>query len=181
MSTSVNGNEPLSSQDRTKGLAEGVTIPAATARHSVLVGPGDTIPIIRPPPPPNFPYTFAGSTANFNVTYESTLPEGEAALADAILGRCEQDLSQLRNIFGGVSAGPFSVFIDQGTPGQRGTPGAYHLGCGGTAIYCNVDYETDGDLANFLNCAEVAEVLMNNQSKGWNCAWSAGEGLSRVL
>jgi hypothetical protein len=36
-------------------------------------------------------------------------------------------------------------------------------------------------LANFLNCAEVDEVLMAAQAKGWNCGASAGEGLSRVL
>jgi hypothetical protein len=39
----------------------------------------------------------------------------------------------------------------------------------------------DGDLANFLNCAEVSEVLMAAQAEGWNCGASAGEGLSRVL
>jgi hypothetical protein len=98
MSTSVNVNEPLSPQDRTRGLAEGGTIPAATARHSVLIGPGGTIPLIRPPPP-NFVYTFAGSTADFDVAYDNTLKSEGQALADAILGRCEQDLSQLRSIF----------------------------------------------------------------------------------
>ena len=178
MSTSVNGNEPLSPQDRTRGLAESGTISAATAPHSVLIGPGGTIPIIRPPPP-NFVYTFAGSTADFDVAYDTTLRSEGQALADAILGRCEQDLSQLRSIFGGVSAGRFSVFIDPVPPAQK--PYAYHFGCAGTEIHCVVDYATDGDLANFLNCAEVAEVLMADQAKGWNCGASAGEGLSRVL
>jgi hypothetical protein len=55
------------------------------------------------------------------------------------------------------------------------------VGCAGTELYCIVDYRTDGDLANFLNCAEVDEVLMAAQAKGWNCGASTGEGLSRVL
>jgi hypothetical protein len=139
------------------------------------------MPIIRPPPPPISVYTFAGSTANFDVAYENTLNSGGQALADAILGRCEQDLSQLRSIFGGVSTGRFSVFIDAGTPGQPGTPGAWHATCAATEIHCVVDYAVDGDLANFLNCAEVDEVLMALHAKGWNCGTSAGEGLSRVL
>jgi hypothetical protein len=151
-------------------------VPAATARHSVLIGPGGTMPIIRPPPAV---YTLAGSTANFDVAYDNN--SGGQALADAILGSCEQDLSQLRSFFGGVSTGRFSVFIDAGTPGQPGTPGAWHVTCADTDIHCVVDYAVDGDLANFLNCAEVDEVLMAVQAKGWNCGGSAGEGLSRVL
>src|SRR6266436_1402247 len=118
MSTSVDGNEPLSPQDRTRGLAEGGTMPAATARHSVLIEPSGVIPLITPP---HYTYTFAGSTADFDVAYDNTLRSEGQALADAILGRCEQDLSQLRSFFGGVSAGRFSVFIDPGTFG------AYHF------------------------------------------------------
>jgi hypothetical protein len=172
MSTKVDVHEPLSPQDRTGGLAEGGTIPAATARHSVLIEPGGVIPLI---PPPHFVYTLAGSTADFDVAFDSTLRSEGQALADAILGRCEQDLSQLRSFFGGVSAGRFSVFIDPGTFG------AYHFSCAGTEIHCAAYSGMDGDLENFLNCAEVDEVLMAAQAKGWNCGASAGEGLSRVL
>jgi hypothetical protein len=93
MSTSVNVNEPLSPQDRTRGLAEGGTIPAATACHSVLIEPGGVIPLISPP---HIVYTFGGNTADFDVAYDTTLRSEGQALADAILGRCEQDLSQLR-------------------------------------------------------------------------------------
>jgi hypothetical protein len=150
------------------------TVPAATARHSVLIQPGGAIPIVRPPLPPAV-YTFAGSTADFDVAFDSTLGSVGQPLADAILGRCEQDLSQLRSFFGGVSAGRFSVFIDPGPPS------AWHRNCAAREIHCDVNYAVDGDLANFLNCAEVDEVLMAGQAKGWNCGASAGEGLSRVL
>ena len=168
MSTSVNVNEPVSPHDR-RARAEGGTISTTTARHSVLVEPGGVIPHIPFPLPPAV-YVLAGSTANFEVAYDNTLRSEGQALADAILGRCEQDLSQLRSFFGGASAGPFSIFIDPGTFG------AYHFSCAGTEIHCAAF-----DLENFLNCAEVDEVLMAAQAKGWNCGASAGEGLSRVL
>jgi len=167
MSTSANVNEPLSTQDRTRGLAEG-------AHHSVLVEPGGAIPRLPFPPPPAV-YTLAGRTVNFDVAYDNTLRSEGQALADAILGRCEQDLSQLRSFFGGVSAGRFTVLIDPGTFG------AYHASCAATEIHCAAYGGMDGDLENFLTCAEVDEVLMAVQAKGWNCGASAGEGLSRVL
>ena len=129
MSTNVNANEPLSPQDWTRGLAEGGTIPAATAHHSVLIEPGGAIPLTAPAPAA---YTLRGSTTDFNVSYDTTLGSAGQALADAILGRCEQDLSQFRSFFGGVSAGRFSVFIDPGTFG------AYHAGCAATEIHCAV-------------------------------------------
>lgn len=142
--------------------------PAAT----VLIEPGGAIPLSAPAPAA---YTLRGSTANFDVSYDTTLGPNGQALADAILGRCEQDLGQLRSFFGGVSTGRFSVFVDPGTFG------AYHYGCAATGIHCAAYNATDGDLETFLNCAEVGEVLMAAQAKGWNCGASAGEGLSRVL
>jgi hypothetical protein len=163
MSTSVNGNEPPISQDQTKGLAEGGTMPAATAPARVLIQPSGAVPIVRPPPPPAV-YTLVGSTANFEVAFDS--PLRGVALAEAILGRCEHNLSQLRGFFGGVSAASrFSVFIDPGKPGIP-APSAYHAICADTEIHCVVDSATDGDRANFLNCAEVDEVLMAAQLRG---------------
>lgn len=172
MSMSLSVNEPLSPQDPTRGLAEGGTIPVAIARHSVLIEPGGAIPLNAPAPAA---YTLRGSTGDFDVSYDTTLGSDGQALADAILGHCEQDLSQLRSFFGAGSTGRFSVFIDPGTFG------AYHSGCAATVIHCAAYNATDGDLENFLNCAEVDEVLMAVQAKGWNCGASAGEGLSRVL
>jgi hypothetical protein len=131
------------------------------------------MPLIAPSPAA---YVLRGSTANFDVSYDDALGANGPALADAILAQCEQDLAKLRGFFGGVTTtGRFSIFID---PGAHG---AYHYGCAGTGIHCYAYNATDGDLENFLNCAEVAEVLMAAQAKGWNCMSSAGEGLSRVL
>jgi len=169
MATSVNVNEPLSPHDRT--IVEDGTISAATAR--VLIEPHGAIPRI---PHPAAVYTLQGSTANFDVAFDASLKSEGQALAEAILGRCEQDLSQLRSFFGGVSAGGrFSIFIDPGSFG------AFHFSCAGREIHCAAFTGMDGDLENFLTCAEVDEVLMAAQAKGWNCRASAGEGLSRVL
>jgi hypothetical protein len=172
MSTNVNANELLSPQDWTRGLAEGGTIPAATAHHSVLIEPGGAIPPTAAAPAA---YTLAGSTTDFDVSYDTTLGSNGKTLAEAILRSCEPDLSQFRSFFGGVSTGRFSVFIDPGSFG------AYHTSCASTVIHCAAYSGTNGDLENFLNCAEVSEVLMAAQAKGWNCGASAGEGLSRVL
>jgi hypothetical protein len=130
----------------------------------------------------------AGGTTNFKVSYSTALHAAEGQeLAEAILGRCEQDLSQLSNLFGGIIISPntsrgrdlINVIIDPATPPSHAS--AYHFGCSGREIHCLVESETDGNLANFLNCAELAEVFMAFQARGWNCGASAGEGLSRVL
>jgi hypothetical protein len=81
---------------------------AATTGHSVLID-GGTIPVAAPAPAA---YTHRGSTANFDVSYDSSLGINGQALADAVLARCEQDLGQLRSYFGGVTTSRFSVFID---------------------------------------------------------------------
>ena len=140
MSTNVNANEPLSPQDWTRGLAEGGTIAAATAHHSVLIEPGGAIPLTAPAPAA---YTLGGSTADFDVSYDTTLGSNGQALAGAILRSCEPDLSQLRSFFGGVSTGRFSVFIDPGSFG------AFHSSCASTVIHCAAYNATDGDLENF--------------------------------
>jgi hypothetical protein len=171
MSTNANANEPLSLQDRTAGLAEH-RIPSATAHYSVLIEPHGAIPPVLPP---HAVYTLRGSTANFDVAFDASLRSEGEALADAILGHCEQDLSQLRSFFGGVSAGRFRIFIDPGSFG------AFHATCASTQIHCAAFTGMDGDLENFLACAEVDEVLMAVQANGWSCGSSNGEGLSRVL
>ena len=145
---------------------------ALAAGRSVLIEHGTAAPVAAPTPAA---YTLRGSTANFDVSYDSTLGANGAAMADAILAHCEPDLAQLRSYFGGVTAGRFSVFIDPGAFG------AFHDSCADTGIHCAAFSGTDGDLENFLNCAEVDEVLMAVQAKGWNCGFSNGEGLSRVL
>jgi len=142
-----------------------------SAPHRVLIE-SESVASAAPVAPA---YNPGGSTANFDVSYDSTLGANGQALANAVLASCESDLAKLESFFGIASPGRFTVYI------VPGTSGASHAGCSSRVIYCNAFDETDGALENFLNCAEVDEVMMAAQGAGWNCGASAGEGLSRVL
>src|SRR5689334_918984 len=120
-------------------------------------------------------YTKRGNTSNFDVYYDNSLGTNGQNLADAVLSNCEEDFAQVRNWFGGVNAGRFAVYIDVGTFG------AWHSGCDATDLHCAAFSGTNGGLVNMLNVAEMDEVFMARQGRGWNCAASNGEGLSRVL
>lgn len=121
------------------------------------------------------PYTLRNSTTSFDVSYDNSLGTTGQNLADAVLGRCEQDLQQLTTWFGGVAAGRFALFIDPGSFG------AYHASCAATELHLAAFDGSNGDLVNMLNVAEVDEVFMAVQNAGWDCGASHGEGLSRVL
>jgi len=117
-----------------------------------------------------------GQTANFVVSYDSSLTDG-TALADAVLGRCEQDFQTLRGLFGGIVPAapslPFQINLVAG-PG-----GASHPGCLSTNITC---YASNIDTLGIpsLVVAEEAEVFMATQGAGFDCIASNGEALSRV-
>jgi hypothetical protein len=121
-------------------------------------------------------YIKRGTTTNFAVYYDGSLATGPT-LADALLSSCEWEYSMLKSWFGGITpAGlPFNVYIDSGSFG------AYHATCAATTIHCAAFSGTDADLVRMLLAAEVDEVFMAAQSKGWGCGFSHGEGLSRVL
>ena len=146
---------------------------AAVAAHagSVLVPYGEA-PLAPVKPAA---YALQGSTANFDVAYDTTLGSNGPNLAQAVLANCESDLSKLEGFFGIANPGRYSIFIDPGSFG------AYHASCPAREIHCAAFTGMSGDLENFLNCAEVDEVFMAAQNAGWNCSASAGEGLSRVL
>jgi hypothetical protein len=117
-----------------------------------------------------------GSTAHFVVSYDSALGQDGAALADAILARCESDYATLRGYFGGVTPPdlPFKVLV------TTDDTGAYHFGCAGTELF--VGGRAGGtDFAVSLVVAEEDEVFEAAFGRGWDCGASNGEGLSRVL
>ena len=120
----------------------------------------------------------AGQTAHYVVSYDDSLSNG-AALANAILGQCEQDLSALSALYGGIMPAaaslPFQVSL------VPGSGGASHPGCLATAITC---YIYAGSLVQgipLLVDAEVVEVFEATQGRGVNCGYSNGEAFSRVL
>jgi Chitobiase/beta-hexosaminidase C-terminal domain len=119
-----------------------------------------------------------GQTTNFVVSYDNTLSNG-IPLADAVLGQCEQDLASMSALFGGIMPAPASLpFQITLVPGGGG---ASHPGCLATAITCFVSANSDTLGVPATVDAEVAEVLMATQAKGFDCAQSNGEALSRVL
>jgi hypothetical protein len=122
------------------------------------------------------PYTQRGTTANFIVYFENALAAG-AALADAVLATCEGDLAALQALFGGpqLPGLPFKVYV------VAGDFGAYHATCAATEMHCAAFDGTNQDLVRMLVVAEADEVFMDAQGVGWNCGYSNGEALSRVL
>lgn len=126
------------------------------------------------------PYIQAGSTQNFVVSYEESLGADGQTFAGAVLAVCERDYTQLQSVFGNISINglPFQIYLRQG---DSNNGGAYHYSCDATALYCFVTPGESTELANMLVVAEEDEVFMGNQNAGWNCGYSNGEGLSRIL
>src|SRR6266700_2402337 len=144
----------------------------------VLVQPDQEIPADAPRiASDGGPYTLRGTTAHFAVYYENGLGAQGPVLADAVLATCEADYTALQNWFGGLTPSglPFSVYV------VAGTFGAYHANCLATEMHCAAFDGSNADLVRMLMVAEADEVFMAAQNKGFNCGWSNGEGLSRVL
>src|SRR4029077_1005574 len=85
-------------------------------------------------------------------------------LADALLASCEWEYSMLQGWFGAITPAslPFNVYIDPGSFG------AYHANCAATEIHCAAFSGTDPDIVRLVLAAEVDEVFMAAQAKGWN-------------
>jgi hypothetical protein len=120
-----------------------------------------------------------GTTDNFVVSYDSSLGDQGAALADAILGRCEDDFATLQGYFGGVTPPslPFNVLV------TTDSTGAYHDSCAGTDLFIGGQSATADNTAFIISLvvAEEDEVFEAAVGLGWDCGASNGEGLSRVL
>jgi hypothetical protein len=159
-------------------MAQAIPAPAQAHKHHVFVKRGVRIPATAPRlARDGGPYTQRGTTANFNVFFENTLGANGPVLADAVLANCEQDYSALQNFFGGIApAGlPFNVYV------VTGDFGAYHATCAATEMHCAAFDGTNADLVRMLVVAEADEVFMDAQGAGWNCGFSNGEALSRIL
>lgn len=130
--------------------------------------------------PDGGPYIQRGRTQNFVVSYEESLGTDGQTFADAVLAVCEQDYAQLQSVFGNISISnlPFSIYLRLG---DSNNGGAYHHSCEATELFCFVTSGDSTELACMLVVAEEDEVFMANQNAGWDCGFSNGEGLSRIL
>jgi hypothetical protein len=119
----------------------------------------------------------AGSTTHFTVYYDDSLGQRGNNLAQSVLAHCENDYIWLQQWFGGVSPAdmPFNVHI------VPGSSGGGHSSCSSTTLSIDAFSGPALDLVRMVVVAEVDEVFMANQNRGWNCGDSNGEALSRVL
>lgn len=122
----------------------------------------------------------AGQTANFVVSYDARLGASGIQAASSILQTCEGDFQTLRIAFSGIAPPgiPFQIRLttDNG--------GAMHATCAATELFIGANSGGGpADLAFMrqLVIAEEDEVFMEAFGRGWNCGFSNGEGLSRVL
>jgi hypothetical protein len=123
----------------------------------------------------------AGSTTHYRVSYDNSLSAADGAQrATALLAVCEQDYAIMSDWFGGIGLPyslPIEVHID---------PGGYASAGWGPPISLKPGNGSGLDVVRYLLVAEVVEMLMLAQNRGWFAAdgsneGSAGEGLSRVL
>jgi hypothetical protein len=133
---------------------------------------------------PHFDYAVksAGSTADFNVYYATSLGNKGQEVANAVLQKCQADGQTLSGYFN-VPTPHCNVIVAPLSTGHDGSGGAYHHTCLDADLYCDVQFHphVDTEITNALVIAEEVEVFSAVQNKGWNCGASNGEGLSRVL
>ncbi len=120
-----------------------------------------------------------GSTPNFVISYDSSFstatPSG-STMSQAIMDMCEYDLTRLSMLFGGILPPPANLPIKV----------QLIVGSGGASnnevnnIWCNCNSSTYLPGLPSLVVAELAEILMNVQTRGWVPGYSNGEALSRV-
>jgi hypothetical protein len=125
--------------------------------------------------------TLAGSTTHYRISYDNSLAAVDGVQrANALLGVCEQDYAIMSDWFGGINLPyqlPIEVHID---------PGGYASAGWGPPISLKPGNGSGLNVVRYLLVAEVVEMFMLSQNKGWFAAdgsneGSAGEGLSRVL
>lgn len=123
----------------------------------------------------------AGSTTHYSVSYDDSLSQADGLdRANALLAVCEQDYTMMAGWFAGLSipyATPVAVNI---------IPGGYAGASWGPPISLRPGDGSGMDVVRYLLVAEVVEMLMLAQDRGWFASdhsneGAAGEGLSRFL
>jgi len=122
----------------------------------------------------------AGKTPNFIVSYDASLATSGVQAADSILQTCEGDFQTLRDVFSGTKPPglPFQIRL------TTESGGAMHATCAATELFIGANSgggPLDLAFMRQLVIAEEDEVFMQAFGRGWNCGFSNGEGLSRVL
>ena len=122
-----------------------------------------------------------GATTNFVVSYDSAMTGGAQAdgpaLSQSVLDVCEYDLERLSLIFGGILPPPATLPIQINL--VPGAGGGSNNGSNLITLNCPASEKPDGPPG--VVAAELAEIFMAFQGKGWIAGWSNGEALSRIM
>ena len=160
-------------RERTNSMSgKGSTVSQASERMHVFAPRGVRVvahPVTNLKPHPS-------QTAHFRISVDSGLGSLGNEVADALLRTCEQDFATLQGYFGGITPAlmPFELVI------TSGTQGASHATCAATALSIGARSGPLGFMRSLV-IAEEDEVFEASFGHGWNCGFSNGEGLSRVL
>ena len=126
-------------------------------------------------------------TAHFTVFYDDTIvanasrPSGQR-LAQSVVDYCEYDYARLSALFGiTLPAQNLPVSVTIGLPTPKYLGGASNDGFNSINVYVtSTGNSVEPGLAEPLVAAELAEIFMAAQDKGWVSFGSNGEALSRV-
>jgi hypothetical protein len=122
-----------------------------------------------------------GSTTHYSVSYDDSLSQADGLTrAQQLLGLCEQDYELMASWFPGLSL-PYSLPVAVNI-----VPGGYAGASWGPPISLRPGNGSSLTVVRYLLVAEVVEMFMLAQNKGWFASdgsneGSAGEGLSRFL
>ena len=122
-----------------------------------------------------------GSTTHYKLSYDTSLSSADGLQrAQALMNVCEADYQIMSDWFGGIAL-PYSLPIEVNI-----VPGGYAGASWGPPISLRPGNGSGLDVVRYLLVAEVVEMLMLAQNRGWFASdgsneGSAGEGLSRVL
>ena len=115
-------------------------------------------------------------TPHFKISVATGLGAAGTNIANALLKTCEQDFDTLQQYFGGITPAsmPFHLVV------TSGKDGASHATCRATTLSIGAHSGPVGFMRSLV-IAEEDEVFEASLGHGWNCGYSNGEGLSRVL
>lgn len=125
--------------------------------------------------------TNGGRTAHYQIQYDDSLSAADGVnRANALIAVCEGDYAMMAAWFGNISLTvgvPVTVNI---------SPGPYASAGWGPPIRLTPGNGSGLDVVRYLLVAEVTEMFMLAQNRGWFASdgsneGAAGEGLSRVL
>jgi hypothetical protein len=123
----------------------------------------------------------AGSTTHYSINYDDSLAAADGLTrAQQLLAVCEQDYNLMATWFPNLSL-PYSLPITVNI-----SPGPYASAGWGPPITLTPGNGSSLTVVRYLLVAEVVEMFMLAQKKGWFASdgsneGEAGEGLSRVL